>query len=220
MSTVPPAAAPVEGNACAVSPGSDTLLTDTLDVLASGCAGESISFDDLTSTLGSKCFAGLLFLLAAPNMFPTPPFVDLALSIPLLILSGQLVFGVRRPWLPAWVLRRQVSTEKFASVVERLGPVTRRVEIVLKRRLDILTGIVGQRLIGGVCVALSIMLALPVPLGNAVPGAAISLFALGLLNRDGMAVLGGIAATIASAAIAAGFGLGALRAGEWLAQIF
>src|SRR6185369_3699879 len=134
MSTSPHPAAAIESNACAVSPGSETVLTDTLDVLAEGCAGERISIDDLTSALGTKCFAGLLFLLAAPNTVPTPPFVDIALSIPLAILSAQLILGVRRPWLPAWILRREVSTEKFAFVVERLGPITRRAELVLKRR--------------------------------------------------------------------------------------
>ena len=215
MSTSPHASAPT-GHSCAVSPGSDTVLTDTLEVLASGCAGENISFDDLTSALGSKCFAGLLFLLAAPNMFPTPPFVDVALSIPLAILSAQLVFGARRPWMPRWVLRRDVSTEKFAKVAQRLSPVTRRVEYVLRRRIDVLTGLVARRLIGVACLALSIMLFLPVPLGNAVPGAAISLFALGLINRDGIAVLAGIATTIASAAILGGASYGALRVGEWL----
>lgn len=219
MATPSPSATIEQGNACAVSPGSDTLLTDTLDVLASGCAGDCISIDDLTATLGSKCFAGLLFLLAAPNMFPTPPFVDMALAIPLMILSAQLVFGVRRPWLPGWILRREVSTERFAAIVERLSPVTRRVELVLKRRLDMLTGIVAHRLIGLLCFALAVMLVLPVPFGNAPPGAAISLFALGMLNRDGIAILAGIAATIASAIILASFGYGAFRAGEWLTQL-
>lgn len=213
----PSEALPARTNqSCAVSPGSDTLLSDALEVLASGCAGECISIDDLTATLGSKCFAGLLFLLAAPNILPTPPFVDLALSIPLMILSAQLILGVRRPWLPAWVLRREVSTQSFARIAVRLSPICRRVEAVLKRRLPVLTGIVGHRLIGVACLALSIMLALPIPLGNALPGTAIALFALGLLNRDGVAIFAGMAAAAASGVVVIAFGYGAFRAGEWL----
>ncbi|WP_380873565.1 exopolysaccharide biosynthesis protein ExoD [Sphingomonas sp. DBB INV C78] len=194
-------------------------MTDTLDVLSSGCAGETISIGDLTSTLGPKCFAGLLFLLAAPNMFPTPPFVDIVLGVPLMILSAQLIFGVRRPWLPDWILRREVSTEKFALVATKVSAVTRKVEIVLKRRLDVLTGTIGRRLIGLICLALAIILVLPLPLNNVLPGAAISLFALGLLSRDGVPVLGGIATTIASAALAVGFGYGVFEVGEWVSQL-
>lgn len=217
MSTVPDAARASDANACAVSPGSATRLTDTLDVLASGCAGERISLDDLTSTLGEKCFAGLIFLLAAPNMLPLPPGCDIALSVPLAILSAQLVLGIRRPWLPAWLRRREVTTERFAKLVERLSPLTRRAEILLSRRLDVFTGLVGRRLLGLFCLALAVLLGLPVPLGNAVPAAAISLFALGLLARDGIAVVAGVAAMIASIAIVAGMGYAAVEAWGWFA---
>lgn len=205
-----------EAIACAVSPSSEARLSDTLDILSSGCVGDRISFDDLTSTLGDKCYAGLLFLLAAPNMLPTPPGASAILGVPLIILSAQLMLGLRRPWFPGFVLNRDVSTEKFAKVGERLEPLTRRAEGLLSRRLDLLTGVVGRRVVGLICLLLAIMLALPVPLGNVVPAAAISLFALGLLARDGWAVLAGIAATGASAAIAIGVGYGAFEAGEWL----
>jgi len=196
-----PAGEPV---ACAVSPASETRLSDTLDRLSSGCTGDRITFDDLTATLGDKCYAALLFLLAAPNMLPTPPGASTVLGIPLVLLSAQLMLGLRRPWFPGFILRRDISTEKFARVGERLEPLTRRAEGLLSRRLDALTGLIGRRVVGLICLLLSIVLALPIPLGNVVPAAAISLFALGLLARDGWAVLAGIAAHIATPALVAG----------------
>ena len=205
-----------EAVSCSVPLSSDARLSDTLDVLSSGCAGERISFDHLTSTLGDKCYAGLLFLLAAPNILPTPPGASAVLGIPLILLSAQLMLGLRRPWFPGFMLRRGISTDKFAKVGGRLEPLTRRAEGLLSRRLDMLTGLIGRRVIGLVCLLLSITLALPIPFGNVVPAAAIALFALGLLARDGWAVLAGIAATIASAAIVAGVGYGAVEAGGWL----
>lgn len=207
-----------EAVTCSVPPSSRARLSDTLDVLSSGCAGDRISFDHLTSTLGDKCYAGLLFLLAAPNILPTPPGASAVLGIPLILLSAQLMFGLRRPWFPGFMLRRGISTDKFAKVGERLEPLTRRAEGLLSRRLDLLTGLIGRRVVGLICLLLSIMLALPIPFGNVVPAAAISLFALGLLARDGWAVLAGIAATIASAAILAGVGYGAVEAGGWLLE--
>ena len=213
MSAEAPTAAPA---ACAVAPSSDTRLSDTLEVLSSGCAGDRISFDDLTSTLGDKCYAGLMFLLAAPNMLPTPPGTSAVLGVPLILLSAQLTLGLRRPWFPAFVLRRDVSTEKFAKLGERLEPLTRRAEGLLTRRLDPMTGLVGRRLVGLVCLLLSVVLSLPIPLGDTVPAAAISLFALGLLARDGLAVMAGLVATIASAVVVSGVSYGALEAGDWL----
>ena len=105
---------------------SDARLSDTIEVLSAGCAGDSISFDDLTSTLGDKCFAGMLFLLAAPNILPMPPGVSGATGVALALLSAQLAIGLRRPWFPGFMLRHEVSTEKFAAIGTRLEPLTRR----------------------------------------------------------------------------------------------
>lgn len=202
--------------ACAVPASSDARLSDTIEILSSGCAGDSLSFDDLTSTLGDKCFAGILFLLAAPNILPMPPGVSGATGVVLALLSAQLVLGLRRPWFPGFLLRREVSTEKFAAVGTRLEPLTRRAEALITRRLDPLTGLVGRRLIGLMCLFLAVVLALPIPFGNVVPAAAIALFALGLLARDGVAVLAGVAATIGTGAVLAGVGYGAFEAIEWI----
>lgn len=204
--------------ACAVPASSDARLSDTIEILSSGCAGDSISFDDLTSTLGDKCFAGMLFLLAAPNILPMPPGVSGATGVALALLSAQLVIGLRRPWFPGFMLRREVSTEKFAAIGTRLEPLTRRAEALITRRLDVLTGLVGRRLIGLMCVFLAVVLALPIPFGNVVPAAAIALFALGLLARDGAAVLAGVAATIGTGAVLAGLSYGAVEAIEWIGR--
>jgi len=201
---------------CEVSPSSDARLSDTLDVLASGCAGDRISFDDLTSTLGDRCYAGLLFLLAAPNILPTPPGTSGILGVPLIILSAQLMLGLRRPSFPRFVLTREISTEMFAKVAGRLEPMTRRAERLLTRRLDPLTGLIGRRAIGLACLLLSVVLALPVPLGNVLPAIAITFFALALLKRDGLAVVAALAASLLSAIVVVGVGYGAVEGGEWL----
>lgn len=204
--------------ACAVPASSDARLSDTIGVLSAGCAGDSISFDDLTRTLGDKGYAGLLFLLAAPNILPMPPGVSGATGVALALLSAQLVIGLRRPWFPQLMLRREVSTEKFAAIGTRLEPLTRRAEALTTRRLDVLTGLVARRLVGLMCVFLAVVLALPIPFGNVVPAAAIALFALGLLARDGIAVLAGIAATMGTGAVLAGVGYGAHEAIGWIGK--
>ncbi|MFC3712142.1 exopolysaccharide biosynthesis protein [Sphingoaurantiacus capsulatus] len=206
--------------ACAIPTGSDARLSDTLEVLASGCAGERISFDDLAGTLGDKCYAGLMFLLAAPNILPLPPGASGILGIPLILLSAQLTIGIRRPWFPALMRERGIATSKFAAVGTRLEPMTRRAEAMLTRRLTLLTGVVGRRLIGLASLLLAVVLALPIPLGNVVPAIGISLFAFGLLARDGLAVLGGYAAAVGTAAILYGLGYGAFEAFEWVTGRF
>jgi hypothetical protein len=206
-------------NACAVSPSSDTRLSDTLDVLSSGCAGERISFHDLTGVLGDKCYSGMLFLLASPNLLPLPPLADVVLAVPLALVALQLAIGLRRPWLPGFILRRSVPTDGFAKISKRLEPWTRRAENLLQRRLDFLTGLAGRRIIGLVCFGLAVVIALPIPLGNVPPAAALSILALGLMSRDGFAVLAGLAATVAVAIFLTALSYGVLEIGQTLMRV-
>ena len=73
----------------------------------------------------------------------------------------------------------------------RFSPLLARAERLLRPRLLFVTSIAGERVIGGLCLVLALVLALPIPLGNMLPAIAISLMALGVLERDGVWVIGG-----------------------------
>jgi hypothetical protein len=78
-----------------------------------------------------------------------------------------------------------------------------RVERVSAARLTFLFGPMGDRMIGVCCTVLAFVLMLPLPLGNLLPAAAISLFALALIQRDGVFALAGYAATAVSLGVLA-----------------
>jgi hypothetical protein len=65
---------------------------------------------------------------------------------------------------------------------------------------DLITAL-HDRAIGAVCLLLSIILFLPIPMGNMPPAIAICLFALAILERDGIWVLAGFGAAIAAVAV-------------------
>lgn len=58
-------------------------------------------------------------------------------------------------------------------------------------------------LVGLVCLLLSVVLVLPIPLGNVLPALAISLLALGVLTRDGLWVLVELPTAVVSAVVVA-----------------
>ena len=60
-----------------------------------------------------------------------------------------------------------------------------RIERVFKPRLARLTGPTATRLIGVVCFLLALIAAIPIPLFHVAPAAAIVLFGLALIYRDG-----------------------------------
>jgi hypothetical protein len=82
-------------------------------------------------------------------------------------------------------------------------PWLRRIEAVSKPRLSFLFGAVGERIIGLICTLLAVVLILPIPFGNMLPGLTVTVLAFSLIQRDGLIGLVGLALAAASATVLA-----------------
>lgn len=168
-------------------------LSRTLTRIAGEAAGDRITLGDLLAALQGRAFGALMLVFAFPNILPSPPGLAGVLGLPLVVLSALMVAG-RDPWLPPFIARRGLATVTFQKMVDRGTPWIMRAERLLQHRLPVLTTPPAQRAIGLLCLLLSLVLMLPVPFGNLMPSLAICVLALGLLERDGAWVLGGVVA--------------------------
>jgi hypothetical protein len=150
---------------------------------------ERLTFTELAAQLHSRAWGGLLFIFAAINVLPLPPGTSIFFAIPLLIVSAQMVFGRSSPWFPRRIDRRGVKNSELQRLIDKMGRVEARVERIFKPRLPGLTGPNATRLIGLVCFLLSLVAAIPIPLFHMAPAAAIVLFGLALVYRDGALVI-------------------------------
>lgn len=164
---------------------------------------ERVSVALLLEAMSARAFGAMLLIFALPNTIPNIPGTSAILAIPLLYLSGQMLTG-RPPHLPQAIAGRSVAREDFTRVVARLTPALARAERLLRPRLNAMVSPMAQRLIGALCMILSIVLILPVPFGNMLPAFALSVIALGLLERDGLWVLSGVIVAILSLVIVSG----------------
>ena len=179
-------------------------LSEVLIGIVRSATGPRISVGDLLVALQDRALAALILVFAATNVLPTPPGTSTVLGIPLLFLTAQLAVGREAPWLPRWIAERSLDRRDFAAVMERLGPWLARAERLFRPRLGALTRGPAKHLLGVVCLLLSGVLILPIPLGNMLPALAISLFALALLERDGVAVFLGFAVAAGAFAVVSG----------------
>lgn len=164
---------------------------------------ERISFTKLTETFGDRVFGALMFIFAIPNILPLPPGSSSVLGAPLLLIAAQLAVGRRTLWLPKQLRERSIARDDFKNLIGRTLPYLRWTERLLAPRLLIMFGPLGDRLIGIACLILAIILFLPIPFGNMLPGVAISFFSLALLQRDGIAALVGWLASALSIGVLA-----------------
>jgi hypothetical protein len=135
--------------------------------------------------------AEVLFVLTLPVLLPLPPGASMVLALPLLVVAPQIVAGRKKLWLPHWLADRTLERKSFARVIHRVMGPLRRVEAMGRPRLCFMTGPLGARLVGVAATVIALVLVLPIPFANLLPSVALSLFALGLRQRDGLMVLGG-----------------------------
>jgi hypothetical protein len=160
----------------------------------------TISIAELTELFGGRALGALLLVFGLVCTLPFPPGGTTLFGAPLVLLAPQLIFGRRAPWLPAGVRARTLSTAHLARGLPKVLVWLERVEAVSRPRFAFLFGAVGERLIGLVIFVLALVLILPIPGGNLLPGVTVTVLSLALVQRDGLLAL-------------LGYGLAALSAG-------
>ena len=167
----------------------DMAISDRLDFLVSDVQSESVSLNWILERLHERAFGLFLLILALPCCIPFLYGIPQIVSLPLMFVSAQIMIGRRVPWLPGKLGARTVSAEGLRGLSERAGPWLRRIEAISRPRLGFLTRPPTDRLVGGALVLFSASILVPLPGTNTVPGFAVVVVAMGLLQRDGLLVI-------------------------------
>ena len=154
-----------------------------------GSPDDQLNLRDLLAGLGRRAFGMLLFACVLPAFIPIP--IGGAISGPLTILIGlQLLVGLRKPWLPAFLARRGPHRHALQRFDRMISPWLARLEHLIKPRLpQILDMRIASAVTGILLVLLGLLLSLPIPLTNYLFGVLLLMFALALLERDGVLML-------------------------------
>ncbi len=169
------------------------------EVLASlagdGSLRDGVKVSDVLSAAGNRSHGLVILLLALPEMIPIPiPWLSTLLGVPLLMVSLHLaVFGdaVR---LPASILHRSLPARVVAGFSRYALPPLRFAERWSRPRLRLIAE--RKRLVGLLCMLVSLVLFLPIPFLNGAPALTLILLAWGLIQKDGIFVLLGTASAI------------------------
>jgi hypothetical protein len=167
---------------------------------------------DLVDALGERAGGILLAIVAVPALIPVPGVpLGAAFGTVLAVMACRMVGAPSGPGLPRWLGQVRLSP-RVLTLMSRRGPaLLRPVEHRLRPRGGLLLAEPIMPLFALVMALMGILIALPIPFGNTLPGLAVILLGLGLALGDGWAVL--------AALILAAFATGVSIALGWAAVV-
>ncbi len=192
--------------------GATQFLRDILSELEAATVGGGdddprARLGDVVNRLDERAFGLLLLLLALPCTLPFVYLLPQLAALPMLALAGQMAAGRQHPWLPARLHERSFSLLAFKNVLDRSEKYVGWVERFARPRLSFITGHHGSRLAGALLLIPTASILAPIPGTNTVPGIGVAIASLGVIERDGLLVILGLAIGFIWVALLATLGL-------------
>lgn len=139
-----------------------------------------------------RAYGLLLLVLALPCCFPFIYVLPQIVALPMLLLAAQMAMGRPTPWLPKSLAERSFEADTLKQVIRRARPLLGMAEWFAHPRLGFITSKFSVRVIGALLLIPAASILLPLPLTNTAPGIGVAIVAVGLVERDGLLVAGGM----------------------------
>ncbi len=158
-------------------------------------SADYISLFEVKQALHERGFGLIMLIFSLPLCLPIPlpPGATALPSIPLLLFSLQMVMGMDSPWIPKWLGNKRIKRKTLAQIIEKGAPYLQKVERFLRPRFSFTSSLGGEKLVGIFCLLFSASIAVPLPLTNFIPATGIAIMSLGLLSKDGITIIFGMA---------------------------
>ena len=181
-------------------------LSQEIQAFIEGLNEQDTTIGELIERIGDRGFGLILLILAFPAALPIPaPGYATPFGILMIILGSQIIRGRTTPWLPESFQKRKISFNILDFAMSKGQILFRLVEFFIRPRLS---GLAQNRnflrMIGVIIVLMAAMMSLPIPLTNTAPSFVIFMLAAGMLEEDGLFLLGGLLLAPIAAAIAIG----------------
>ncbi len=176
-------------------------LSATLQHLLAEHYNKPLVLATLLQETGEQGFGIIIGLLTIPMIIPVPiPLAGFSTLVGggIALMGFQLARGARQPYLPQCLARKELPPTMTRVLLKNLNRVLRPIERLAKTRLvSISHHPAHRRFLGLVLIwdAFLMGLPLPIPLTNILPGYAILLMAIGILEADGVLILVGYGLT-------------------------
>lgn len=160
----------------------------------------------------------ILAVIAIPAVVPSPGLpVGMVFGAALVIAAMSMVVGAHKPRFPAILGKMRLSGNAISLLETRGTALLRKLERHMKPRAAGLLTVPLVRALGLIGALMGVLIALPIPFGNTLPGLSVLLMGLGLAARDGLAVLGSVILALVATGVSIALGwAGYWAVAQWL----
>lgn len=169
-----------------------TTLEDALEQIGAAAGErERVSVEVMLKALGTRSFGPLLLLAGLITLAPLVgdiPGVPTVIGIFVILVSVQLMLQRRHIWLPKWMMKRSISSQKVHKAIKWSRRPAKLADRVAQNRLHVF--VEGPAYYVLVAVSMAVAAAMPlmefVPFSANIAGAALTAMGLALIARDGL----------------------------------
>lgn len=175
------------------SQSQESALREKLDQVIRMLPPERVSLAQILELIGREGLLLFCVFLTLPFMVPISiPGVSTVFGAVILLIGASVLVN-RTPWLPERFMKREFPAARLRAAIERGVCWVQRMERISKPRWLGMTHGPAMHVINGLMIILgAVLLMAPfglIPFSNTLPGLAVLLLAIGLLQRDGVCVL-------------------------------
>ncbi|RYG61329.1 MAG: exopolysaccharide biosynthesis protein [Alphaproteobacteria bacterium] len=173
----------------------------------------TVTVQTLVQAHAEEMLATLLMLVSIPGLLPSTGIPLGSLFSPAMAIVGFAWFMRRKSVrLPSKLNNYQLKTDVARKILNMMAKSYEYAEKLCKPRQQKLTKGAFIRVVGAAVMLNAFIVFLPIPFGNTLPAFANIVLALGILFKDGLAVVAGLALTLSSLIIGSILGVAAFWA--------
>ncbi len=181
---------------------------------------DRVSIGELLEGLGRAALALGLMVPSLLAMIPLPGPFGILFGTMIAAIALQVMMGATRLRLPRFLAVRTIPSAAVGTALRRFAkPLQWAERLSTPRRLLPLTGRVARVVLAAPLLVMALTITLPIPLGNGLPAAAVIVFALGFMERDGLAILAALGLCVVALVWTAGLILFGTEIFGWLLRL-
>lgn len=192
-------------------------VTRLLRRLADDGGEQGLTLHEIRDRMDERAYGLLILLLSIPCLVPGLYGVPQVVGVIVILVAAQLLVGREEPWLPRWMLDLRAKGSWLKAMADFAESKLAWVYRLSRPRLRRFASGAGEKLAAVFMILATLTIVLPMT--NTIPSVALALLSVGLIQRDGLFVIGGAVVATGWLTLLGALAAGLLFGAEWATRL-